>query len=85
LPRRTIRRRPIIAIMIAVLHPLPDVASHVIEAKRIGGERANRRRMPPVPLAAAAVTIGVVLADLVAPIIGCRCTGASRVLPFGRN
>lgn len=82
-PRRTIRGRPFIVIVKAVFHPLPDIAKHVIEPERIGRERADGRGLSSAPLAAAAVTIGVVFAYLITPIIGGRCASASRILPFG--
>src|SRR5215813_2243585 len=31
----------------AILHPLPDVAVHVIEAERVGSKRANSNCLPP--------------------------------------
>ena len=37
-PRRTIRGRPVVVNVIAVLRPHPHIAKHVIEAKRIGRE-----------------------------------------------
>ena len=43
-PRPAVRRRPGVRIMVAVLHPLPDVADGVVNAERIGPEAADRRR-----------------------------------------
>src|SRR5436190_14391816 len=65
--------------MIAILHPLPHVASHIVEAERIRLERSDGRGSRP--LAAATIAIGIPLTDLVAPEIGSRA-GASRVFPF---
>src|SRR5258708_124226 len=72
-----------VATVVAILHPLPDVAMHVVETKRIGLERSNRGGLPGVPFAAAAKAIGVALADLVAPRVGRGGAGARRVFPFG--
>src|SRR5262249_36517723 len=33
---------PVVVLAIAILHPLPHVAGHVVEAERIGLERSNR-------------------------------------------
>ena len=41
-PRRAIGGRPVIVAVIAILHPLPHVARHVVEAERIGLERIDR-------------------------------------------
>src|SRR6516162_8572831 len=65
-----------------ILDPLPDVALHIVEAELVGCKRANWSGSPAVPPAAAAVAVGI-YAELVAPGIGRRCTGASRILPFG--
>ena len=81
-PRRAVRGCTLVAVVEAILHPFPDVAVHVVEAERIGGERADRRRLLVVPLAAAAVAVGVALADLVAPGIGRLGAGARGIFPF---
>jgi hypothetical protein len=52
--------------MDAILNPFPSIAVHVVEAECIGGERANRSCLMEVPLAAAALAVGVALADLIA-------------------
>jgi hypothetical protein len=49
-PRRAIRGRPNVVSVIAILHPLPHIAQHVIDAERIGLERADRRGLSRVPL-----------------------------------
>jgi len=41
-PRRTISRRPIVVLVIAILHPLPHVTRHIVKAERIGLERSDR-------------------------------------------
>ena len=68
-PSGAVRRRVMVTDMGTILCPPPDVARHIVETKPVGGERADRRRLLIVPLAAAAVAIGVVLADVVTPRI----------------
>src|SRR5262245_43228099 len=66
-----------------ILDPLPDIAVHIVEAELVGRKRANWSGSPAVPLAATAVAVGIVSADLIAPKIGRCCACASRILPFG--
>jgi len=56
----------LIAFVRAVLHPLTDVAVHVVEAEWIGGESADLLCPYTHPLAATAGATGVPFADLVA-------------------
>jgi hypothetical protein len=63
--RRTIRGRPVVVILIAVLNPFPDIANHVVKTECIRLEGSNRCRLFVIPFAAAAPTIGVVFADFV--------------------
>src|SRR5580704_3356061 len=51
-PRRPVGRRRGVIAMVAIAHPLPDVAGHVGKSKAVGGERADRRGLRVVPLAA---------------------------------
>ena len=44
-PRTTVRRRTRIAAVHAVLHPLPHIPKHVMQAKPVGVECSRRRRM----------------------------------------
>src|SRR5262245_7996141 len=81
-PYRAIRRRPVVVAMPTILDPFPDIAVHVVETERIGGERADRGGLSTVPLAAAAVAVGVAFADLLAPGIGLGAAGTRRILPF---
>jgi hypothetical protein len=71
-PCRTVWGRSVIVGMIAILHPLEHVTRHVVEAERVGLERADRRGLAVIPLAAAAIAVGIFLADLVTPVIGRR-------------
>src|SRR5262249_1203304 len=82
-PCRPIPGRTIVVLMIAVLDPLEHVTGHIVEAERIRLERSDRCGLLAVPLAAAAVAGGVLLANLVAPEIGGSGAGARRVFPFG--
>ena len=44
-PRRAVRGRSLVVVVSAILHPLPNVADHVVEAECIGGEFADRGRL----------------------------------------
>jgi hypothetical protein len=46
-----------VIVMVAVLHPLPDVARHVVKAECVGREQADGRGLQIAPLAAAAVAV----------------------------
>src|SRR4051794_2252263 len=81
-PRRSVRRRSIIFGMCAVHDPFPNIADRVTETKLICGKGACRRRLAFIPLAPAAVAIGVVLTDIVAPGIDRQRSGSSDVLVF---
>src|SRR5262245_41404507 len=81
-PSRTVLRSPVVVLVLAILDPLRDIAMHVMETECIGGERADGSRPLIVPLAAAAVAIGVPFADLVAPRIGRLRSSTRRIFPF---
>jgi len=55
-PRRAVARRPRVVAVPAVLHPLPHVARHVVQAPRVGRERPGRGRAT-VPAASAPVAV----------------------------
>ena len=82
-PGRTIGWRPDVTVVVAILGPRPHVADHVVKAKGVGGERADRHGLLIVRLAAAAGAIGVVLADGAAPRIGRRRPRPRRIFVFG--
>src|SRR5262245_16688052 len=82
-PSGSICWRTFVILVPDILNPLPDIASHVIKAKCIWLEGPNWRRLFIIPLASAAVAIGVVLPDVFTPIKGGRGAGACGVLPFG--
>jgi hypothetical protein len=64
-PCRSVDRRITVVLVQAVLDPLPDVASHIIETELVRREGADRSGLRGVPFAAAASAIGIVGADLV--------------------
>src|SRR6185437_15500274 len=66
-PSRAVRRRADIALVVAILRPLPDIAHHVVETELVRRKGADRRGLPGVPLAATGVAVGVVRADGIAP------------------
>ena len=45
---RAVRRCARVAVLVAILHPLPDVAVHVMQAEGVGRERADLDRLLPV-------------------------------------
>src|SRR5262249_57288544 len=81
-PRRAVHGCSLVVDMKAILDPFPDVAVHVVEAKRVGSKRADRSRLLVIPLAAATVAIGVVVTDLLAPRIRHRPPPPPPLLPF---
>src|SRR6185436_3953407 len=82
--QRTAVSRPIAhTVMKTVFDPLRDVAVHVVEPEGIRREPHDRRRLAPVPLAAAVGAIGVATAGLVAPPVAHIGPGARGILPLG--
>src|SRR5262252_1837013 len=81
-PRATVTRRKRIRVVPAVVDPLPHVAEHVIQAKRIRRETPARRGLQVVPDASASVAVGAIPVDAVAPIAHADGSGARRVLPL---
>src|SRR5262249_26621150 len=82
-PRRAIGGRPVVVLIVTILHPLPHIAGHVVEAELIVVERSDRGGFLFAPLVFAAMAIGVFFVDLIAPVKGRRGAGTSRVYPFG--
>src|SRR5262249_57150588 len=66
-PSRAVRRRAYVALVVAILRPLTDIAHHVVETEPVRGKRADRRGLPGVPLAATGGAVGIVRADGIAP------------------
>ena len=52
------------------------------EAEGVGFETARRSRLLAIPTAASAITVGVVPADPIPPVAGCRCPGPRCVFPL---
>src|SRR5262249_54382361 len=82
-PGCRIGRGALVAVVVAIGEPGPDVALHIVKAERIGLERADRRRLLAVPAAAAVDAVGVVGADRVAPEIDRGRAGAGGIFPLG--
>src|SRR5689334_21191784 len=82
-PRRTIRRRAGVVNVVAILHPLPDIARYIIKTERIGLERSDRRGLLVVPSADASVAVCVALSERVTPVKGGGGARACGVFPFG--
>ena len=61
-PRRAIHRSRV-AVLVAVRHPLPDVAVHVVEAEGVRLERADLGRALPI-LALGRAAVGVVAVEV---------------------
>src|SRR5215469_10272598 len=47
-PSRAVRRCADVALVVAILRPLPDIAHHVVETEPVSGKRADRRGLPGV-------------------------------------
>ena len=75
-PGAAVGRRADIGAVPAIRRPLPDIAQHAVKPERIGREAVDVRQFAVVPLAAAAVAVGIVGADVVAP--PARRGGAAR-------
>ena len=57
LPSCAIGWRAVIIAMVTILHPLPYVSCCVVQAKGVGFERSNRRRLLTIPSATAASAV----------------------------
>src|SRR4026209_2059471 len=91
--RSAVRRRARIAVLVAVLDPLPDVAVHIVETEGVAGERPHVERLLAIEAlrAAAVFEIGIVVRLLVVDRgargkrrvrVGSPRHAARRVLPF---
>src|SRR5262245_43776236 len=83
LARSAVRGRALVVRIPAVLHPLPDVADHIVQAEAVRVEAADRRGLFAAPAAAGTVEIGAVGARRVAPGIPRGRSSAGRVFPLG--
>src|SRR5262245_43729378 len=68
--------------MPAILHPLPDVAVHVVKSEGVGLKRTNGRRLLNVPLATTAVATSVAHTQIIAPGIASIGASSCRIFPF---
>ncbi len=82
-PGTAVARRPFIAVVPAVLDPFPDVAMYVMQPPGIRIEAADRCRLLIVPAAAAAIAVGAVAADGVAPPVDRARARPRRIFPLG--
>src|ERR1700680_5021776 len=69
--------------MRAVLHPLIDAATHIIQPKRIWLKAADLDRLLGGYRVSAILAIGHAGLKLVAPPVLCLCASARCILPFG--
>src|SRR5262245_47125446 len=76
-PRAAVGGRGQIALVPAVLGPLPDIAEHAVEPERIGLERIDLGEDFVIIGAAAAIAVRAARADFVAPPAR-RCRAAAR-------
>ena len=82
-PRRTIRGRPAVALVVAILDPFPDIAVHVVEAERIGRERADRGGLPASHWLPQPLQLALPLPISSPQEYAVVRAGARRVFPFG--
>ncbi len=68
--------------MPAIRRPFPGISQHAHQAEGVGRETVDRRQQLVVPARAAAIAIGVALADLIAPPARCVGAGAGGIFPF---
>src|ERR1700681_1942537 len=66
-PRAAVIRRAQIALMPAVIGPLPGISQHTVKPKRIGREAVHVGKQAVIILAAAAIAVRIADADGVAP------------------
>jgi hypothetical protein len=77
-PGAAIAGRPLVAVVVGIFHPLPNVAVHVVKSKCIRRERGDRRGLGLVPSCAAIAAVRITPADLIAPpVSGCRSARAA--------
>src|SRR5262245_10311314 len=80
-PGRTVGGCGLVAVVPAVLRPLPHIAVHLVEAPRVWRESIDRHRLPPIgafraaAIGEIAVVVGLVGRDRAAPPERCRRAG----------
>src|SRR5574340_670884 len=80
-PRSAAHHVPV-ASNVTVFNPLACIAIHVVQAKSIRPEAADRRRLFSVPLAAAAIAVSVAAANGITPWVGRSRPCPCRIFPF---
>ena len=72
----------IVRIAIRRAGPLPYIPRRIVQTELICLERAHRRGLFPIPLAAASIAIGAVAAQIISPPIPSRGPRTGRIFPF---
>ena len=81
-PRAPITRRTPVTVVPAILHPFPHVARRIENTNGVRLETPHRCRTLIVPLAATAVAVRLVGADVVAPRVFGRASRPRQVFPL---
>ena len=81
-PGAAVGGRADIGIVPAIRRPLPGIAQHAVKPETVGREGIHWRQHMIVPFAAAAVAVGVGLADILAPPACAIGAGAGGIFPF---
>src|SRR5262249_39732173 len=80
--RLAVRGSVFVTLLIAVGHPFPHVAMHVMETKCISVKGTDGSYLLVIPLTTATVTVSSVPANIFTPGVLVPATCPSRVLPF---
>src|SRR5271166_1353596 len=81
-PRRAVDRCTLVVPVPTILHPLIDVASHIMKAERVWPKASDLQRLRRIVRCGASLAVGQIRSKLIAPPIFCLCTSACGVLPF---
>src|SRR5262249_15618565 len=66
-----------------VFNPFPDISLHIVKPERVRLEGSSGGRWAAIPMAAAAIAVGVALARIVSPGIASCGAGPRGIFPFG--
>src|SRR5262249_15026406 len=81
-PWASVGRGTLIAFLEAILHPLEDIAGHIVEPKAVRLEGSDRRGLAVIPFTSAIYAIGGSFAYFVATEIPRGRFSPRRVFPF---
>src|SRR6266566_230777 len=81
-PRAAVIRRAEVALMPAIIGPLPGISQHTVKPKRIGREAVHVGKQTIIILAAAAIAVRIADADGVAPPSRRGGPGPRCIFPF---